>query len=313
VHVEVRHALTHPVVDGDEGALRSELFHRSLQELHVVEDQPDLIGGHIGERLVMISGHEQRVTGEQRPNIEESHTAFGLENDLSGRLAGNDVAESAGHRPSLSVRLRTMPAMPPTPSNPRPLYGLDIETDTSTDGLDPGCSAVVAVALATTDDAVVFDGDEADLLSRLDEALAGLPPGLIVTWNGSAFDLPFLARRAEVADVSLGLRLRLDDSIAMRTEPLPGCDGAYRAEWHGHRHLDGYRLYRADVGRTMGLSCALKAMARLVGIDAVEVDTANLHELSDDEVRTYVASDASVARQLVERRMPYALGFADTI
>jgi hypothetical protein len=48
-----------------------------------------------------------------------------------------------------------MPVPPPNRTvradRPVPLYGLDIETDTTIDGLDPSCAAVVAVGLATPD------------------------------------------------------------------------------------------------------------------------------------------------------------------
>ena len=49
------------------------------------------------------------------------------------------------------------------------IYGLDIETDTSHDGLDPAVARVRAVALSgrTFDD--LFVGDEADLLRQLDD------------------------------------------------------------------------------------------------------------------------------------------------
>jgi DNA polymerase elongation subunit (family B) len=194
-----------------------------------------------------------------------------------------------------------------------PVYGLDIETDTTTDGLDPDRSAVVAIALVGPDGAHVFDGPETRSLAALDDALRTLPQGIVATWNGAAFDLPFLARRAERAGTRLGLELVLDPSIAMRSDPIAGETGAYRARWFGHAHLDGYRLYRADVGRLLGLSCGLKPMARLVGLDPVQVDRASLHELSGDEVRAYVTSDARVTRELVMRRMPVAAAFADRL
>ena len=44
--------------------------------------------------------------------------------------------------------------------------------------------------------ASVLDGDEITILRGLDDALLHLAPGVLVTWNGSSFDLPFLADRA---------------------------------------------------------------------------------------------------------------------
>ena len=70
-----------------------------------------------------------------------------------------------------------------------PIYGLDIETDTRVDGLDPAVSRIVAVALSTEGADELFDGPEDDLLGALDDRLAELPAGVVATWNGSAFDL----------------------------------------------------------------------------------------------------------------------------
>jgi hypothetical protein len=193
-----------------------------------------------------------------------------------------------------------------------PLYGLDIETDTTCGGLDPSRAAIVAVAVSTAAGDMVFDGPEASLLAALDAHLAALPAGVIVTWNGATFDLPFLAARAAAVEVPLGLRLLADPAIRIR-DPQPGLEHGYRAAWHHHGHLDGYRLYRADVGRTLPVSCGLKPMARMVGLAPVEVDVAHLHLLPAHEVAAYVASDARMARLLVDRRWPVAVASVDCL
>ncbi|MEZ5167416.1 MAG: 3'-5' exonuclease [Acidimicrobiales bacterium] len=187
-----------------------------------------------------------------------------------------------------------------------PTYGLDIETDTTLDGLDPRIASVVAIALAGDGLEVVLDGEETTMLRALDETLAQLAPGVLVTWNGSGFDLPFLADRAALWNVEIGLRLLLDPRIAGRHEPLTGHPGAYRATWHGHRLVDGYHLYRADVGASLRFPCGLKPLARMVGLPVVEVDRARIHELTEAERRAYVASDAHLARALVARRTGWA-------
>lgn len=173
-----------------------------------------------------------------------------------------------------------------------PFYGLDIETDTTVDGLDSSCSAIVAVAVATDEGDEVFMGDEADLLIGVDRFLSELAPGLIVTWNGSSFDLPFIRDRASLLGMELGLR---------------------SGSWWGHRHIDGYRLYRSDVARVLGVSCGLKPLSRMVGLKPVEVDRTRIHELDADQMHSYVASDARLAKEMVLRRMPAALANVDPL
>lgn len=192
-----------------------------------------------------------------------------------------------------------------------PLYGLDIETDTRTDGLDPASSRVLAAALSPAADGsdLVLTGEEPELLARLDAEIAELPAGVIVTWNGARFDLPFLAHRARLVGVDLGLRLRPRGVPA--EDPWPPPVDGWDASWGPHGHLDGYRLYRGDLRRVLGVSCALKAVARLVGLPALEVDRERIHQLDVAALSAYVAGDARLARQLVALRCPAALSWVD--
>ncbi|MCZ7629720.1 MAG: hypothetical protein M5U19_12010 [Microthrixaceae bacterium] len=189
-----------------------------------------------------------------------------------------------------------------------PITGFDIETDTSTGGLDPSTSAVVAAALSGEFGDEVILGSEREILERTDRRLSELGPGLLVTWNGAGFDLPFVKHRAQVLGVELGLETTEDP---VRRSPREPGRSAVRARWYDLVHLDGYQLYRADVGRTLGLSCGLKPLARLVGLSPVELDRATLHTHGIDELAQYVASDARMAAELVRRRMPAAVSMAD--
>lgn len=164
----------------------------------------------------------------------------------------------------------------------------------------------MAVAISGAGWSSVFDGEEASLLQRLDAAVADLPPGVLVTWNGARFDLPFLADRAHLSGVDLGLDLVADTRSRSRRDPLPGHLGGYLGRWHGHRHLDAYAVYRADVGASLGVPCGLKPLARLLGLSPVEVDREAIHELSAQQLEEYVASDAILARELALRRWPTA-------
>jgi uncharacterized protein YprB with RNaseH-like and TPR domain len=193
------------------------------------------------------------------------------------------------------------------------VYGLDIETDTTENGLDPRVASVVTVALSAPGLDEVFSGRESTILLDVDQRLRSLPAGVIATWNGAAFDLPFLADRAARHGMHLGLRLQFDPTLAMRRAPLPGHRGAYRGAWYEHGHLDAYRLYRGDVGPSLRVSCSLKSIARLVGLSPVEVDRGRIHDLSNEALHAYASSDARLARVLTERRWPSASRFIDRL
>lgn len=187
------------------------------------------------------------------------------------------------------------------------LHGLDIETDTSVGGLDPAVARILAVAVVSPEGAAVFDdADEAALLDRLDWHLAGLEPGVLATWNGGAFDLPFIADRARRCGVDLGLRLAPDPSVVTHHPPLAGHRDTYRATWHAHAHLDVYRVFRPEIRAAFGVPCSLKSVARLAGLRPVEVDASRVHLLGRAELHDYVASDASCTRTLALRRWPTA-------
>ena len=193
------------------------------------------------------------------------------------------------------------------------VYGLDIETDTTENGLDPRVASVVTVALSAPGLDEVFSGRESTILFDVDQRLRGLPNGVLATWNGAAFDLPFLADRAALHGLELGLRLQFDPTLAMRRAPLPGHRGAYRGAWYEHGHIDAYRLYRGDVGPSLRVSCSLKSIARLVGLSPVEVDRGRIHDLSNEALHAYASSDARLARVLTERRWPSASRFVDRL
>ena len=195
-----------------------------------------------------------------------------------------------------------------------PLYGLDIETDTTTDGLDPGVAAVVAVAVSTPHDGdAVFTGSEPAVLRLVDEALHELEPGVLVTWNGAAFDLPFLSDRARRHGVDLGLELHWDPPASRPgRDPLPGHIGAFAARWWHHDHLDAYRAWRA-MTPDPDESCALKAVARREGHPAIELDREVLHEAPLSSLQRYAVSDALLARTLAASRWARVRDFIDRI
>lgn len=206
---------------------------------------------------------------------------------------------------------------------PQHVIGLDIETDTRVNGLDPAVAAVTSIALAFDHGPLVLSGaSEPTLLSRLQRVLADLPPSLISTWNGSGFDLPFLADRAALHGVG-GPHLLPQPGLAAKYGPCAGHDVAYTATFGStdqaapHTHLDvayAYRDYAASFGSKPDgrpvLDWSLKPVCQQLGIDMVVIDRTRLHTYSTADVDAYVASDAVGTRELAVRllsgRLPHA-------
>lgn len=190
----------------------------------------------------------------------------------------------------------------------RPFYSLDIETDTSPvsegerargfsdRGLDPRITRITALSIAKRDTsgsiaASVWTGDEATILADAQSWLQEQEPGVIVTWNGSVFDFPFIDFRARSAGLPLDLSLVSDPRIVPKYQSTPGYAGGYSATWAGHTSADlAYAVRSAALAA--GVVWSLKPFARSVGLNPVEVDRERMHELSPSELEQYVASDA---------------------
>lgn len=185
-------------------------------------------------------------------------------------------------------------------------YGIDIEIDTTSRVVDPATAPIRAVAISTVAGDETFDGDEATILQMVDARLASLPAGVLATWNGAVFDLPYIADRAARLGVDVALVLRPDPDRRQARRPLPGHDGPQRAQWGPHRHLDTFRLY-GDAGHANSWTTLLGLARRRTATVAVTDDL--LHEA----LHAHAASDARLARALAERRGQGALRFVDRI
>ena len=200
------------------------------------------------------------------------------------------------------------------------LYGLDIETDTSPltqeeldagythRGLDPAITKIINLALSDSSGVTVLDGEEKDILLGLDNWLKSREPGLLVTWNGSVFDLPFIYDRAKRLNINIGLHLSADPLIVPKYEPTPGYSGGFTATWDSlsnqvsHAHLDVAYLYK-KYAEEAGIPWSLKPVAKELGLNPIKVDAANVHLLTREEQNEYVASDARVTRELAFKRL----------
>lgn len=160
------------------------------------------------------------------------------------------------------------------------LYAIDIETDTTIDGLDPTIAEVVTMALWSDDlQAVIEGGTERSRLTELSRLLAFLEPGIVLTWNGQVFDLPFLATRARVTGVCLGLELTRDPQIVPKYDFTPGHACGYRARLGRHAHADLAYACKDYADRT-GVTWSLKPVCESLGIPMVKVNAAAIHLLS---------------------------------
>ena len=197
------------------------------------------------------------------------------------------------------------------------LYGLDIETDTtplkgfSSRGLDPKTTKIINVAISTRDGEIVFRGAEEQLLLSLDRFMRNLPVGLIVTWNGAVFDLPFILSRAQTLGIELGLTISHAENIRPKYEPLPGHQGGYHGAWLSHSSVPHAHLDVAyDIEKhinSLGIQWSLKPVARHYGLSPIDVDRAAIHLLTPEQQDDYVASDARVTRILAERLLSNTL------
>lgn len=206
------------------------------------------------------------------------------------------------------------------------VYGLDIETDTSelttaeraaghtSRGLDPRIGRITSVAIARESDVLVWEaetpGAEASMLTEVHQFFLTNASGLIVTWNGSVFDLPYLHDRYRHHHLEgHGPLITPNSRITPKYGPLPGHAGGYSASWRAgdhaaaHAHLD-LAYYAHNSHSLEGSQWALKPFAREHGYSPVELNRDELHRYSAAEVRNYVASDASVTRSLALSLLP---------
>ena len=185
---------------------------------------------------------------------------------------------------------------------------LDIETDTTGGhGLDPTHAAIteIAVALGPQGREVVCTGAEDDILACTAAIIADAPVGsVLVTWNGAAFDLPFIDHRIS-RNRDLCARIgphrpvrHLPLSVERKYPPIEGDTEELRAwTWAGLPHLDiayGFRSFAEE----RGIRWSLKSVARAHGIEVIELDRTRMHEYSPAEREEYARSDVRATRAL---------------
>jgi DNA polymerase elongation subunit (family B) len=156
--------------------------------------------------------------------------------------------------------------MSDTPVHEYPIYALDIETDNSEGkGLDPSEAAVVSWSLVGPDRTIFQSSEiEDDLLFALVYAMHDLPDrGIVATWNGGAFDFPFLTVRMKAIGVPTLWQLADREDRQPKYEPTPPFNGVCRVLFRRDNlhHLDVAYLFDHHVADLYGTSWSLKPIA----------------------------------------------------
>ena len=96
MHVKMRHALADTVIHRHEGPVRFQgRFNRARQKLGILKKRADQIGRKIAQGLMMSSGNQQAMSGENRTVVEESKRDFVCKDQSRACLSSYDLAKQA--------------------------------------------------------------------------------------------------------------------------------------------------------------------------------------------------------------------------
>lgn len=177
-----------------------------------------------------------------------------------------------------------------------PLYGFDLCTSASSTSVDSARDRITRIGLSTPAGEEIYEGDEGEILHLIDHRMAILPPGILVSWQGSLLDFPLLVRRARHTGLETGIRLRPDRRPAPPSV-IVGLEHPWCSAWYSHQHLELRRVY--DTGERWWNPMRNK------------LDTELLIPLPDTLAEHDPAHDARLARSLAERRWSQARKFID--
>lgn len=194
--------------------------------------------------------------------------------------------------------------------------GLDIETDTSTGGLDPRESRIISWSIASESGVAFYSSsDEEALIAALVQTMQGqtehaspFRPIIFCTWNGSGFDFPFLDTRLSILtgqakDALLPFwpwRLHLADDRAPKYEPIGGHPGGYRVDFPTLQnvfHMDVAYGMKAWCDAT-GTRWALKPTMQALDLELVGEFGSKTATLSRSTLAAYNVCDAEGTRRL---------------
>lgn len=199
------------------------------------------------------------------------------------------------------------------------IYALDIETDnTEGNGLDPHRAQIISIALVGNNGTVWYQEartpeGERQMLCDFDQWFStGKNGSLLVTWNGGAFDWPFLTRRFRLHGLVPPWKLHLRSDRQPKYEPLPGFDGTYRVEFLSLTdHIDIAYVYDKDWCEANSVKWSLKPVANHLGFRDVRLEAMSGEGASGEAshmLAAYNIHDSLMTRNL----LLWASGFDHT-
>lgn len=192
-------------------------------------------------------------------------------------------------------------------------WAFDIETDVHAPqvdpdipaGLDPRAGEITSIAWASDRGATVRTGSEPRILAAFKFWLHTLTPDDVVyTWNGGAFDWPYLRHRFQLNDLSAPFELTgYDyDDREPKYERLPTSAGVMRVALDsGATHVDVAWAWRRWC-RDRGVRWSMKPLAEHLGITPLVVGRgSDVGDMTVTELAAYNLSDVDLTLRLADR------------
>ncbi len=192
-----------------------------------------------------------------------------------------------------------------------------LQLDIETLGLSPDPPENAIFLIAISDNRgfeTVLEGTERDMLTRMVEILRELDPDVIEGHNIIGFDLPYIAKRAAMCGVRVGIgRDGSEMTVGYEQNTSIGAISRSLTPYHVHgRHIIDTLIgvQRYDISRGVLSSYGLKECARVFGIACegrIEIPHEKIAEVwgrDPERVKTYALQDVIETRRLSELVSP---------
>lgn len=200
-------------------------------------------------------------------------------------------------------------------TEPLDIMYLDIEVLTKGDGIFPRAnkSPIIAIgAKHNNNDVVIFDrytrGNDQNILLDFLEYFRNVDPDVIVTYNGTGFDFPYIFERMNKYKISL-------DQLG-RYGKFRYKEGQEDFEFNGRVHLDCIVPARKDQSLFGIKTRGLKDVSAWYGFKALSLgdDVANTQALiGTPQLREYLESDVNATKVVSDVYLPNAIALAELV